>query len=97
MKDNSLKIILTVLVVGDTFLSNSAFGSGDGPILRGFDCQGWEQNMAECFNSSQQYEDAHNLHCNSYSPTAVRCSDCESMHTMHDNTSVISVSLSLSL
>ena len=71
-------VIICLLFIGHTFLSNNALGSGEGPIFRGFDCQGWEQNMAECFNSSEQYQTRNNLYCNSYSTTAVRCSDCES-------------------
>ena len=73
------------MFLGNTFLSNGALGRGEGPVLRGFDCQGWEQNMAECFNSSQQYQNTHNLHCNSDSTTAVRCSDCEPIPRQYCN------------
>ena len=75
---NTLCILyLHIEFLANTFLNDGEFGSGEGPVLRGFDCQGWEQNMAECLNSSQQYQNEHNSDCNSDSTTAVRCSDCE--------------------
>ena len=50
--DNVVIFCIHIGRSGDTFLGNGAFASAEGPVLRGFDCQGWEQNMAECFNSS---------------------------------------------
>ena len=43
-----------------------------GPAFVGFSCQGWEQNVTQCFSRERQFRD--NSRCQYGS---ISCSDCE--------------------
>ena len=75
--DNLSPFITFLFVVGYSNIDIREFGYGDGPIFRGFDCEGWEQDIGQCFNSTQQYEEEYNMVCNWDNTAAVHCSDCE--------------------
>ena len=53
------------------------FGSGEGPVFRGFVCQGWEQNIGQCFNRTLQYSPFSTSSCNWNNVIAIRCRDCK--------------------
>ena len=55
----------------------SLFGAGSGPVFRGFKCEGWEQNIGQCYNRTIQYSPLTGSSCNWNDIVGVRCYDCK--------------------
>ena len=79
----------TCILAAGSLLSSLMFGTGEGPVFRGFRCEGWEQNIGQCYNRTLQYSPTSSGNCDWNDIVAVRCRDCKLKLYTYDNNSFV--------